>query len=376
MNPGGEAADTLVKMYLNGAETLIRLSGSFLKNLLALTMALAKDHKKVSGKINLAKMLRETRDLRTFTMTPAQYKVFKKLAKKQGILFAAVTDKDDKGKLVDVILPATELDRANMLFERILYNPNLGPESPEPPQPEKKHWWQRIFHRREKEAERDAPSDPEPMIVNEEQPPRLQNPTRPAPEALPEYWGERWPDIPAEPPEVIIAPPPVIPLGLPVPEEVIRVEEPEVPKEPPMNREETTDGKTTPKDEGKEIVTPLPPEPQMHDGPPRESGGAQPELVRNDALPLRPDLPDTSGKSPSPSRTVDTRTTNEKPSVLKRLAGYRAQLDEKKEQAPEKGREENQSRGGRRVADRNARKPGAVPKPVGKGGKQMAKPVR
>ena len=43
MNPGGEAADTLVKMYLNGAETMIRLSGSFLKNLLALTMALAKE---------------------------------------------------------------------------------------------------------------------------------------------------------------------------------------------------------------------------------------------------------------------------------------------------------------------------------------------
>ncbi|MBQ9347345.1 MAG: DUF3801 domain-containing protein [Oscillibacter sp.] len=376
MNPGGEAADTLVKMYLNGVETLIRLSGSFLKNLLALTMALAKDHKKVSGKINLAKMLRETRDLRTFTMTQAQYKAFKRLAKKQGILFAAVTDRDDKGKLVDVILPATELDRANLLFERILYDPNLGPQSPEPPQPEKKRWWQRIFHRREKETERDAPSDPEPMIVNEEQPPQLQNPTRPAPEALPEYWGGRWPDIPAEPPEVIIAPPPVIPLGLPVPEEVIRVKEPEAPKEPPMNREETTDGRTTPKNEGKETVTPLPPEPQTHDGPPRESGGAQPEPVRNGAPPLRPDLPDTSGKLPFPSRAGDTRTTSEKPSVLKRLAGYRAQLDEKKEQAPEKGREEKQSRGGRRVADRNARKTGVTPKPVGKGGKRLAKPVR
>ena len=143
-----------------------------------------------------------------------------------------------------------------------------------------------------------------------------------------------------------------------------------------MNREETTDGKTTPKDEGKETVKPLPPEPQTHDGPPRESGDAQPEPVRNDALPLRPDLPDTSGKSPSPSRTVDTRTTSEKPSVLKRLEGYRAQLDQKKEPVPEKGREEKQSRGGRRVADRNARKPGAVPKPAGKGGKQKAKPVR
>ena len=377
MNPGGEAADTLVKMYLNGAETLIRLSGSFLKNLLALTMALAKDHKKVSGKINLAKMLRETRDLRTFTMTPAQYKAFKRLAKKQGILFAAVTDRDDKGKLVDVILPATELDRANLLFERILYDPNLGPQSPEPPQPEKKHWWQRIFHRREKEPERDAPSDPEPVVVTEEQSPRLQNPTRPAPEALPEYWGERWPDIPADPPEVIIVPPPVIPLGLPTPEGEARVEEP--PREhqedgtPKGERQEDGTPKEIPEELLKAEASKEEPPPQTHDGPPHESGEGRQEAVRNDAPPSRPDSHDTSGKSPSPNKTADTRTTSEKPSVLKRLAGYRAQLDEKKESAPEKGREEKPSRGGKRVADR---KTGAVPKPVGKGGKRLAKPVR
>ena len=44
---------------------MIRLSGSALKNMLALSMALAKENKKVSGKINLTKMLRETRDLPT-----------------------------------------------------------------------------------------------------------------------------------------------------------------------------------------------------------------------------------------------------------------------------------------------------------------------
>ena len=68
--------------------------------------------------------------------------------------------------------------------------------------------------------------------------------------------------------------------------------------------------------------------------------------------------------------------TSEKPSVLKRLEGFRAQLDQNKEPVREKGREEKLSRGGRRVAARNARKTGVAPKPTGKGGKQMAKPVR
>ena len=120
---GGEAADQLVRMMLSGTEVSVRLGGSALKNLLALTMALAKSNKTLSGKVSLGKMLRETRDLRQFPMTPEQYKRFAKLAKKQKILFSAIRDKDDRGKFIDVILPVTELDRANMIFERLAYMP-------------------------------------------------------------------------------------------------------------------------------------------------------------------------------------------------------------------------------------------------------------
>ena len=107
---GGEAADQMVRMLLSGTEVVIRLSGSALKNLLALTLALARNHKKLSGKVNLGKMLRETRDLRQFSMTPEQYKEFQHRARKQKLLFATVRDRDGWGKLIDVILPVTELD--------------------------------------------------------------------------------------------------------------------------------------------------------------------------------------------------------------------------------------------------------------------------
>ena len=123
---GGEAADQMVRMMLSGTEVAVRLSGSALKNLLALTMALASNRKTLSGKVNMGKMLRETRDLRRFPMTPEQYKQFQKLAKKHKLLFSVIKDKDDKGKVLDVILPVTELDRANAIFERILYT--LPPE--------------------------------------------------------------------------------------------------------------------------------------------------------------------------------------------------------------------------------------------------------
>ena len=118
---GGEAADQLVRMMLAGGEVAVRLSGSALKNVLALTLALARDHKKIYGKVNLGKMLRETHDLRQFPMTPEQYRQFQRLAKRQKLLYSTIRDRDGRGRLIDVILPVTELDRAAQIFERILY---------------------------------------------------------------------------------------------------------------------------------------------------------------------------------------------------------------------------------------------------------------
>ena len=133
---GGEAADQLVRMMLSGSEVAIRLSGSAAKNALALSMALAKQNKQLSGKVNMARMLRQTRDLRMFPMTPEQYKEFQRQAKKQKLLFSAIKDKDDRGKLIDVVMPVTELDRANMIFERIRYTGQ--PEHSDPAQEQEK----------------------------------------------------------------------------------------------------------------------------------------------------------------------------------------------------------------------------------------------
>ena len=151
---GGEAADQMVRMMLSGTEVAVRLSGSALKNLLALTMALAHNRKILSGKVNMGKMLKETRDLRRFPMTPQQYKQFQKLAKKHKLLFSVIKDKDDRGKLMDVILPVTELDRANAIFERILYTLPPEPER-RPAKPlQKGH---EVFQPERQAQERSAP---------------------------------------------------------------------------------------------------------------------------------------------------------------------------------------------------------------------------
>ena len=132
MSEASEAAEQVVRMMMSGGEVAVRLGGSALKNGAALLLALAKNHKKVFGKINLSKMLGMTRDIRTFTMTPAQFRAFRTKARKMKILYSAVQDKHNRKSPVDVILPATELERANMVFEKIRFVPEQEHQQKQP----------------------------------------------------------------------------------------------------------------------------------------------------------------------------------------------------------------------------------------------------
>ena len=119
MTNSGDAAETVVRVMLTGTEITLRLTASATKNLLALSVALAKQHKQISGKTNMKKMLKDTRDIRVFPMTKTQYREFQKQAKPFRLLYASIRDKDGHGK-IELVLPATELDRANLVFEKML----------------------------------------------------------------------------------------------------------------------------------------------------------------------------------------------------------------------------------------------------------------
>ena len=120
MPNSGDAAETVVRVMLTGTEITLRLTASAAKNLLALSVALAKQHKQISGKTRMKKILKDTRDIRVFPMTRAQYREFQKKAKPFRLLYASIRDRDGGGQ-IDLVLPATELDRANLVFEKMLY---------------------------------------------------------------------------------------------------------------------------------------------------------------------------------------------------------------------------------------------------------------
>ena len=120
MTNSGDAAETVVRVMLTGTEITLRLTASAAKNLLALSVALAKQHKQISGKTRMKKILKDTRDIRVFPMTRAQYRTFQKKAKPLRLLYASIRDREGGGQ-IDLVLPATELDRANLVIEKMLY---------------------------------------------------------------------------------------------------------------------------------------------------------------------------------------------------------------------------------------------------------------
>ena len=129
---GGDAADELVRIMLNGSEVAIRLTGSAAKNLAALLIAWSKKEKKVYGKTNMMRLLKDGDELRVLPMTRDQYRQFKHMAKKT-VLYSPFTDRKSTDGKLDVVIKAKSIPMVNHILKRIGYGEVEKPaeEAPE-----------------------------------------------------------------------------------------------------------------------------------------------------------------------------------------------------------------------------------------------------
>ena len=67
MNTSGEAAEQVMRMSLEGAEILIKLTGSGAKNAAVLLYSIYKEQNKTRGKERLTNMLRSGKPLKVYT---------------------------------------------------------------------------------------------------------------------------------------------------------------------------------------------------------------------------------------------------------------------------------------------------------------------
>ena len=132
MDVSGEVADLMVKEGIQLTEASIKLLAAGSKNLAAFLWALAKDGKKLSGKTNMARLLREGKKLEVFHIKEDDLKEFRAYAKK-GVLFAAVKDRRREDGMVDLITNVDYLSQVNLFLERRGYAaPVRGPETETP----------------------------------------------------------------------------------------------------------------------------------------------------------------------------------------------------------------------------------------------------
>ena len=96
MNTSGDAAEQIVRMSLEGFEVAAKITGAGAKNIAVLLYAILKEEKKTKGKARLTNMLRSGKELKVFTVRQSDLKKFTQEAKKYGVLYCVLTDRQNK----------------------------------------------------------------------------------------------------------------------------------------------------------------------------------------------------------------------------------------------------------------------------------------
>ena len=118
MNTGGEAAEQIVRMSLEGFEVAAKITGAGAKNIAILLYSILKEEKQ--GKARLTSMLRSGKELKVFTVKNEDLKRFTQEAKKYGVLYCVLADRKNKdpNAEVDVIARAEDASKISRIVER------------------------------------------------------------------------------------------------------------------------------------------------------------------------------------------------------------------------------------------------------------------
>ena len=133
MEVSGEAADLVMKEGVQISEEAIKLLTRGAKNLAALLYALAKDQKKLYGRVGMNRLLSEQRPIEVLPLRTEDFDDFKQRAKKVGLLFSAIVDKKSDTPYIEILTNIDHLSQANYILEQMGYQP----KQPEDMQPKK-----------------------------------------------------------------------------------------------------------------------------------------------------------------------------------------------------------------------------------------------
>ncbi|MDR4076245.1 MAG: DUF3801 domain-containing protein [Eubacterium sp.] len=121
MNTSGDAAEQVIRLSLEGADFLLRLTGTGLKNLAFLLISALKsaDMHKTKGKTRLTAMLKSGKPLTVFSINNADLEVFAKEARHYGVLYCALGNPaGSPDGVTDILVKQEDAVRINRIVER------------------------------------------------------------------------------------------------------------------------------------------------------------------------------------------------------------------------------------------------------------------
>lgn len=118
MNTSGEVADQIVRMSLCGVEVAAKITGAGAKQLALMLYSIMKDQKKTKGKTRLESMLKNGKELKVFSVRKEDLKKFTTEAKRYGVLYCVLQDKNGTDGLTDIFVRAEDSSKINRIIER------------------------------------------------------------------------------------------------------------------------------------------------------------------------------------------------------------------------------------------------------------------
>lgn len=120
MNNGGDAAEQIVRLSLEGFEVAAKITGEAVKDIALLLFSVLKQEQKTKGKARLTNMIKSGKELKVFSVEQKDLKKFTQEAKKYGVLYTVLRDKSNKNKNaeVDIIARAEDASKIQRIVER------------------------------------------------------------------------------------------------------------------------------------------------------------------------------------------------------------------------------------------------------------------
>lgn len=122
LSSGGETADQAVRMTLQGIEVAanvaMKAGGVAAKSLAVTLYAILTDKKKVKGKTRLQTMLKSGKELKVFAIRHEDLKVFCEEAKRYGVLYSVLKEKNNTDGICDIMVRAEDASKISRIVDK------------------------------------------------------------------------------------------------------------------------------------------------------------------------------------------------------------------------------------------------------------------